>query len=213
MIFRHRTLFSFALLACGIAAHSNAATIYRESVSGDLSNLGTAPTVLPVSSGSNQIFGSTGRAAATDRDYFTITVPTGLEINQILELGGTAVGDAVSFFGIQRGSQVTLPTNATTADGLLGWAHYGPVSTDTDIMPTLSVASQGSTGFTGPLGAGNYAFWIQDFGAGTFSYAFDIRLASAAPPTAAPEPSSYALGLIGTSLVALFVRRARSSHS
>jgi hypothetical protein len=213
MAFRHKTLFNLALLACAMAAHSNAATVYRESVSGDLSNSGTAPTVLPVSSGSNQIFGSTGRGAAgTDRDYFTITVPTGLAISQILELGGTSVGDAVSFFGIERGSQVTVATNATTADGLLGWAHYGPVSTDTDIMPDLSVASLGSTGFTGPLGAGNYAFCIQDFGAGTFSYAFDVRLA-AATPTAAPEPSSYALGLIGTSLMALVVRRARRSHS
>src|SRR3954454_4029701 len=169
---KHRSLFSLALFAFGALAQSHAATVYREAASGDLSNSGLTPTVLPVSLGANQIFGTTGRVAATDRDYFTITVPTGLQISQIMELGGTAVGDAVSFFGIERGSQLTLPTTATTADGLLGWAHYGPVSADTDIIPVLRIPAQGSTGFTGALPAGSYAFWVQDFGAGTFSYAF-----------------------------------------
>jgi hypothetical protein len=212
MVLKHKLLFSFALLAFGITAASHGATIYRESDSGDLSNSGLTPTVLPVSLGSNQIFGTTGRVTATDRDYFTITVPTGLQISQIFEMGGTAVGDAVSFFGVQRGTQVTLATNATTADGLLGWAHYGSVSADTDIMPELSVPLQGSTGFTGPLAAGNYAFWIQDFGAGTFSYAFDIRL-TAATAAPVPEPASYASALLGALLLALIVRRVRPSQS
>lgn len=204
-----RTWLSLALLACGITTHGRAATVYRETISGDLSNSGLTPTVLPVSLGSNQIFGTTGRTTATDRDYFTISVPTGMQISQIVELAGTTVGDAVSFFGVQIGSQVTLPTSAATADGLLGWSHYGPVSADTDIMPELRVASLGSTGFTGALPAGNYAFWIQDFGAGTFSYAFDIRLTAA---TAAPEPASYASMLLGGLTLAYFARRSRSSH-
>jgi hypothetical protein len=108
---------------------------------------------------------------------------------------------------VQAGAQVTLPTSAATADGLLGWAHYGPVTSDTDLMPDLSVASLGSTGFTGALPAGNYAFWIQDFGAGTFSYAFDIRLTAAA---AAPEPASYASMLLGALILAYFMRRSRN---
>jgi len=210
---KHKTWLSFVVLAVGVAAHSPAATVYRESASGDLSNSGLTPTVLPVSLGANQIFGTTGRGTATDRDYFTITVPTGLQISQIMELGGTAVGDAVSFFGLQAGSQVTLPTNATTADGLLGWAHYGSASADTDITPELRVPNLGSAGFTGALPAGNYAFWIQDFGAGSFSYGFDVRLTAATTtPTATPEPASYATGLLG-GLLLVFLLRRRAAQS
>lgn len=194
-----RTLFAsvlfIAVSCCG------AATIYNESVSGDLSNSGLTPTVLPVSLGSNQIIGTTGRVTATDRDYFTINVQPGLQISSIIEQAGTTVGDAVSFFGIQTGTQVTLPVTATTANGLLGWTHYGPVSTDTDILPDLGIPSLGSTGFNGPLPAGNYAFWIQDFGAGTFAYSFDVRL------TATPEPSSLALGMLGLSMAVIIGRK------
>ena len=212
MILKHRSLFCVALFAFPALVHINAETVYREAVSGDLSNSGLTPTVIPVSLGSNQIFGTTGRVTATDRDYFTITVPTGLQIGQILELGGTAVGDAVSFFGIQRGSQVTLPTTATTADGLLGWTHYSPVNTGTDILPELQIPAEGSAGFTGALPAGNYAFWIQDFGAGTFSYAFDIRL-TAATTASAPEPASYASALLGALLLTFIIRRYRHSQA
>jgi hypothetical protein len=212
MLSKRTSFFGLAILAFGIVAQTQADTVYRESTSGDLSNSGLTPTVLPVSLGSNQVFGTTGRVTATDRDYFTITVPTGLQISQILELGGTTVGETVSFLGIQRGSQVTLPTNATTADGLLGWVHYGPVSTDTNILPDLGVPSQGSTGFSGALPAGNYAFWIQDFGAGTFSYAFDIRLA-AASTAAAPEPASYATLLLGGLTLAVVIRRFRHTRA
>jgi len=208
MFSKRASCFSFAILALGTIAQTHAATVYRESISGDLSNSGLTPTVLAVSLGSNQIFGTTGRTTATDRDYFTITVPTGLQMSELVELGGTAVGDAVSFFGIQRGSQVTLPTTATTADGLLGWTHYGPVSVDTNILPDLGVPSSGSTGFSGVLPAGNYAFWIQDFGAGSFSYAFDVRLTAAA---AAPEPASYVTVLLGALTLAVVVRRFRHS--
>jgi hypothetical protein len=84
---KNKTWLSFVVLAVGVAAHSRGATVYRESASGDLSNSGITPTVLPVSLGSNQIFGTTGRVTATDRDYFAITVPTGLQISQIVGLG------------------------------------------------------------------------------------------------------------------------------
>jgi hypothetical protein len=178
-------------------------TVYRESVSGDLSNSGLAPTILPVSVGSNQIFGTTGRGASgVDRDYFSVSIPAGFEISNVVELAGTEVGDAVSFFGIQAGPQVTLPVTATTADGLLGWDHYGPVTTDVNILPSVGIAKQGSTGFTGSLPAGQYAFWIQDFAPGTFAYAFDVQV------TPTPEPASFGcIGLAMFSLAALRMRR------
>jgi hypothetical protein len=65
--------------------------IYDESVSGDLSNSGPAPTPLTVSLGSNQVFGTTGKSTTgvIDRDYFTFTVPKGLFLSAITLLPGT----------------------------------------------------------------------------------------------------------------------------
>ncbi len=154
---------------------------YDESVSGDLSNSGLNPTVVRLSPGSNILKGTTGRVTGVDRDYFRVTVPAGFEVFAVKELAGTSVGGAVSFIGVQAGPQVTLPTNTTSAAGLLGWSHYGAVTTDTDILPSMGVPADGSTGFTGPLGPGQYTFWIQDFGAGTFGYAFDFQMRPVSP--------------------------------
>ncbi len=55
------------------AAHGD--TVYNESISGDLSNSGLAPTLLAFRLGNNDVFGTTGKCAAgvIDRDYFTFT--------------------------------------------------------------------------------------------------------------------------------------------
>lgn len=182
-------------------------TIYNEAVSGDLSNNGLAPTVLAFTPGSNQVLGTTGAGTAgIDRDYFTITAPTGYEIGQIVELAGTQVGSNVSFIGLQAGPQLTLPTNPSSAAGLLGWAHYAPVSANTDIRPALSTPSNGSSGFS-VLPSGQYTFWIQDFNSGTFAYAFNIQL------TPSPEPGTYATSLGTLVLLGLLARwRSRRKY-
>ncbi len=190
-----------AFLFWAVAACAPAATVYNEAVSGDLSNSGLSPTSVSVSLGSNQIFGTTGRGTGgTDRDYFTINVPSGMQISNVFELAGTQVGDVNSFIGVQSGARVTIPTNAATADGLLGWDHYGPTSVDLDILPEMGVPQLGSTGFSGPLSAGQYSFWIQDFGSGTFGYSFDVHL------TATPEPGSCISSLGGLALLAGLTR-------
>jgi hypothetical protein len=169
---------------CGLLAICSlpclGAVVYNEVNNGDFSGDGLNPTSVTVNPGSNQIFGSTGRGTAIDRDYFKFTVPTGYEITALSVLPGTTVGGAVSFIGLQAGPQVTVATNAATAAGLLGWWHYS--STDTNILTNMAVPSNGSSGFS-RLGAGTYSIWIQDFNAGTFNYGFDIAI------TATPEPA------------------------
>ncbi len=193
------------ILAMGCALSGHADTVYNEAIQGDLSNSGLTPTAITIAVGSNQILGTTGSSGTgIDRDYFTITVPSGLKLTALIELAGTSVG-GVSFIGLQAGNQFTLPTNAVTANGLLGWTHYGPAATDRDILSAMSVPSNGSSGFTTPLNAGSYSFWIQDFNTGRFSYGFNVVLAPA------PEPKAYALMLAGFAALILLAKQRKRS--
>ena len=194
--------FALTLSLCAALA-ADAATLYDEAVSGDLSGSGLTPNSLSVAEGSNQIFGTTGRDAVTgvDRDYFTFTVPVGYAFVSLIELAGTTVVGGISFIAIQTGPQVTVPSNTPDATGLYGWTHYGPAASPVDILPSMGIPIAGSTGFTPPIGAGAYAFWIQDTGLGSSSYGFDIVIAPV------PEPGAAAGVLLG--LVALGVARAR----
>ena len=210
----HRGFCSALLLAVGLAfalggagvSVARAQVVFNEGSMGDFSNSGLAPTFVSVNAGSNLIFGTTGRGAAgIDRDYFTITIPTGFAFTALLELPGTTVGGPVSFLGLQAGSQVTLPTNAATATGLLGWTHYGSAVVATNLFPTMSIPLNGSSGFTAPLGAGSYSFWVQDFNTGSFNYGFDVQV------TAVPEPSTYAAA--GSALLLMLVLRRRFAKS
>ena len=178
-----RILLSRVLLTAVLSSGCFGATIYDESILGDLSNSGLSPTFLNFSLGSNVVRGTTGLGTIVDRDYFTFVVPQGAALTSLVELANTTVGSAVSFIGIQQGNAVTVP-DAQTAAGLLGWAHYGAATTDTDLLPAMSTPNLGSTGFNGSLGAGTYSVWIQDGNVGTFSYGFDFRL------NAVPEPGT-----------------------
>src|SRR3954451_4530305 len=186
-----------ALVALAIASASNASgvVIYNEAVNGDFSGSGLTPTALgALSLGSNQIFGSTGNAGGVDRDYFNVLIPDGYALASVIELPGTQSGN-LSFIGLERGSQLTLPTNTTTAAGLLGWFHYSPASINSNVLADMSIASMGSSGFGLPIHAGTYTFWVQDTSPGTFAYGFDLQVV--------PEPATGPLILLGFALFAI----------
>lgn len=209
MLYRILSCFTLTALICGVSAAPCFAVDYSEAVSGDLSNSGLAPTSLGILTiGANNVFGTTGRGSnGLDRDYFTFNVPIGYQWTSLTEIAGTGVGGNVSFLGLQAGNQVTVPTNAATAAGLLGWTHYGAISVDTDIMPDMAISSNGSAGFTTPLGAGNYSVWIQDFNAGQFSYGFRLGV------QAVPEPGSFGLLVVlGLSSIGFLAHRRKSAH-
>ena len=184
------------------APHARAGIVYDEAVSGDLSGNGLSPTLITLDVGSNQIFGVTGRVfipptfLGPDRDYFTVTIPTGYAFVALFELAGTTVNNQISFLGIQGGTQVTVPTSAVSAEGLLGWTHYVAASVDTNILAAVGAGASGATGFVPPLPAGPYAFWIQDTGDGVARYGFDIVVALPEPGVAASLLlGCFALGL------------------
>ncbi len=191
-------------LCCALIAAASPAAMavvaYDESVLGDFANSGLTPTAVSFVVGSNQIFGSSGNpGTGADRDYFTFTLPAGLELVSLTVLpGSTFLGPgALSFIAVQAGNQVTVNPTGGSAAGLLGWSHYTAADINTNILPEIGLGG-GATGFVPPLPAGSYAFWIQETGAGTSAYRFDFAVA------VVPEPASAAFmlaGLAGLSLL------------
>jgi hypothetical protein len=202
------TRLALALFGCACAFTAQpawAGVSYSEAVSGDLSNSGLTPTSVSVGLGQNQVFGSTGRAAGVvDRDYFTLTVPAGLQLTSIVVLPGTTTAGSVSFIGMESGNQVTLPTSAATAAGLLGWKHYTPGNGN--ILPDMAIPANGSSGFTPPLSAGSYAFWVQELGTGSFDYGFDFGLEAVATQNV-PDAGPGLLGCAAVGALVAFGRR------
>lgn len=186
------SLCSIVVLSLALSSPSIGGVVYDEGASGDLSNSGLSPTKITVAQGSNEIHGVTGANPSIDRDYFSVDIPVGLQLTAIKVLPDTSVGGEFSFIGIQAGSQVTVPSNAFSATGLLGWWHFSDGDINTDILGSMGIPSAGSSGFTPPLNAGPYAFWIQDFNSGTTPYGFELTLT--------PVPLPAALLLFASSL-------------
>jgi len=196
---------------------------YNEATQGDLSNSNTAPTVIPVNLGSNVITGTTGTAdgdqgtAGVDRDYFTITVPTGAVLSAITQTNFSApeaaAGD-VAFFGVQAGTTFTSPTT-TAASQLLGYVLFGANSENLNLEPDMAQGIDTATGtatfgapagFTPPLPAGTYTFWIQDDNSPTTNYQLNFQLTLSAPVPALPPAFA---GLLALGLAAFGATRVR----
>jgi hypothetical protein len=198
--------FTAAAAAALVSSPVEGAVVYDEAISGDLSNDGLAPTSIAFGVGDNIVQGTTGhdQAGAIDRDYFTFTIGQNQTLTAIDVLNGTTVLGLFSFIGLQSGSQVTLPTDAATAAGLLGWTHYDSGDVGTDILDDMSVAVNGSSGFTRPLGPGNYSIWLQEISPGSsVPFGFNFVVGQV------PEPSSWAMMLAGFGLIGLTLRRRR----
>ena len=198
------TFLALALAASGIFSAAQAATAWNESVSGDLSNVGTAPTGVNLVAGSNLVLGATGRntSGVVDRDYFTFTLPTGFQLNALNLLpGSTFLGpESISFIAIQSGPQVTVNPTGGSAAGLLGWWLYSANDIDTDILQ-LMASSPGAVGYVGALPAGTYSVWVQETGTGVANYNFDFQV------TAVPEPATAASLLAGLAALGWLARR------
>jgi hypothetical protein len=172
-----------------------ASAAWIESSNGDLSGNFASPTFVPLTpNSSNTVAGTVtgaGGGVSTDIDYFTITVPVGQVLSALFVRPGTTSGGTGSFIGLYAGSTATNPATATGSQ-LLGYDLYKAADANTDILPTMATFLFGpitnkSQGFTPPLAAGNYTFWIQEGSLGTFNYNFDLVLSAA--PAAVPLPA------------------------
>jgi hypothetical protein len=210
MFWRFLTCSVLMSLSVGLGSSAFGGTLWNSEDNGPLSTSGLAPTALgPMTLGSNDVFATTGSNATTgvvQLNYFVVTVPVGFALGSITELPGTQVGGALSFIGMEAGPQVTVSPDATTAAGLLGWAHYGPADINTNILPEMAIPAEGSSGFTTPLGPGQYSFWIQELSTGSFPFGFDLGLVSA---SSVPEPGTLTISLIGLAILSPVLLRRR----
>lgn len=194
-----RSLLAPCLALAALAPFAAQAGGYNESVSGDMANSGLTPTAVTLTLGANAIVGTTGNVGGVDRDYFTFTLPAGWQLDAVTVMAGTTTGGSSSFIAVAAGNQVTTVPTAGTAVGLLGWTLYSVEMVGTNLLPQMSLPELGSSGFTPPLGAGTYSFWIQETAQGSVSYNFDFSV------SAVPEPAGFAL--MGAGLLALAALR------
>ncbi len=196
-LFRHAAL-PVTLLALASAAQAGVPPGWNEALNGDLSGDGLAPTFISLAIGDTIVRGTTGRPFAggpVDRDYFSFTVPAGFELSSVTVLAGTVPLVNVGFIAVMNGSSFTVPPDAQSAEGLLGFALYSENDIGNDILPAMGIPALGSTGFTPPLPAGSYSFWVQETGVGVAPYGFALAV------TAVPEPATALTLLAGLALL------------
>jgi len=165
--------------------------LYDESVDGEITDDPTNPLSLALGNGSNII---NGAVIAGDIDYVTVNVPEGYVLSEI-ELADYDSVDDLAFIGIQRGTVFTEPPVETNVANLLGFTLFGIDTEGTDILPNIG-SGEGAQGFTAPLEAGDYTFWIQQTGPDTVGYSFDLVTSLAG---SAPAPGSLTVTLTNTS--------------
>jgi hypothetical protein len=174
-------LLAATLFAC---AGSAFAFSYDEAVNGDLSGDRLNPSTLLAMPGVNGVAMS---STTGDRDYFTFSVPAGHQLTSIFHVSYVS-NDNLSFIGLQIGSTFTEPPNGANPANLLGYYHFGVQSAGTEIIDDLAnsnLANPPAQGFTAPLGAGPYTFWVQQTGvAASYSLEFVLTPVPEAPTTA-----------------------------
>lgn len=170
------------------------AAVYDEAVDGDLSNQRLAPTALSIGLESNRLLGN---IHSNEVDYFTIRVPTGSVMSAIVVDDYRSLNSR-AFIGFQAGTTVSFePIDADPAL-LLGYAHYGfDTPAGTNLLPIMATAF-GAAGFTSPLAAGDYTFWLNQTEPIDAAYAFSFVVV--------PEPAMASL-LIAAGAIAASRRR------
>lgn len=169
--------------------------VHNEAVNGDLSSDNLNPTQLNLSVGSNHIIGSTTGNPNLDRDFFSLTIPSGYLLNKIILADYIDLDDDglnQGFFAVQAGSKIETSTINANTPSLLGAAVIGAESgkqVGENVLDDLGVANPirgySFVGFSsGKLSEGTYTFWIQETRGGIQRYNLDFVL------TPIPEPST-----------------------
>lgn len=152
------------LAAVLLAAVASADVVHDEAVDGDLSNEAFLPSVLAFGPGGNLVSGSV-TVNGDFRDFITFTVPAGsalVALRQVLYSDGAGTFGSVGYHAINAGSTGLVP-GFGTAGSFLGGNHMFN-NMGADLLPDLAAAITNGTGFTIPLGPGDYSYVIQQSG-------------------------------------------------
>lgn len=194
-----------SMLAALVLPFNGASALnWNESVDGDLSGNGNAPTFITFTEGSNLIFGTMGSLNGTgplDADVWSFTIAAGYYLTGINLVSYSAPSAGInSFMALDDASTINMTDPSQhLSNGLWTEEFDGFGDTYTDLLAILDAGPEfGGTGFNGPLGPGTYTFWIQE-GSDQVGYEIDFVV------TAVPEPGSCIL--LGVAGLALMRRR------
>ena len=143
--------------------------LFDEATDNDIINDPNNPQPLLLANGGNIV---NGTVVSPDLDYLTINVPAGSELTAI-QLEEYTSEDDVSFIGIQAGSVFTESNDDPAVENLLGFVLFGGELEGSDILVEMGLG-EGTQGFTPPLEAGDYSFWIQDTGDDLVTYSLNF---------------------------------------
>ena len=163
-----------ATAAIAITATIAADAVYDENVDGDLSNDAAAPTSIgEITTETLSVRGSvrTSSASGLDtRDYLTFRIPEGATLEAmrlVTYVAGTTGGPAdTGYVMIDDGSSSVVPSGGTSSQFLGGsYLDRGRFSdAEVNMLDRLSEGAQGGTGFSLPLGPGDYTVNVQQTG-------------------------------------------------
>jgi len=183
--------------AASLSGVVNAATIWDESVDGNLSTDPEAPTPVSFSAGSNIITGAVGGPGNVG-DYITFTLGTNQQLTGLVLLEfQSAMGDSKAFHALNLGPTSFIPS-PSTQDNFLGGNHVNAFEVGTDLLPGLAPPPAGTgligSGFDVPLGAGTYSYLFQQTAPDLTNYSLDFQVV---PIPAALWLFGSALGMLG----------------
>lgn len=149
-----KILFSVALTAATISfsTTAEAASLWNETINGDLSDDGLNPTALGALQVGTNSLKATFNAGTTNPspDYFTFAVPEGLVLEEIIlrSWSSSPTFEDIAFIGMQEGTlfDFVVPPDRGSAAGLLGWSHLRSTQLNTNkVLFEMSVANLSPT--------------------------------------------------------------------
>lgn len=148
--------------------------LFDEADGGEISDDPFNPLPLQLTASDNRFRAS---VIVGDLDYVTVNVPAGQVLSSIT-LEDYVSSNSTSFIGIQAGTVFTEPATDTTVGNLLGYAHFGSSMIGTNILPAVSTGA-GALGFSPPLAAGDYTFWMQETSDAPVNFSLNFGLTAA----------------------------------
>ena len=186
------------------SSHLSAQVVYDEAVDGELSGDNTNPTDLLIFDvGVNTVAGTVVDAtgATPNVDVFTFDIAAGTQLDGIF-LNVFDSGDDLAFFGIDDSNSFPFNAgelgNSPDDDQFIGGLLFGE-QVGVNLLPSIGNGNIGS-GFSGPLGEGEYTVYLQQLGGTTVDYEFGFSVA-------VPEPGSGIVLILA--MAGLVTRRRR----